>query len=230
MYYRNEVQGYFKNNRILALKFDRALSSVRVGVSNQIEMIGSGAKRALYYSSCFTSEYQDVCKQQKQEDIRFTIGPGRVIEGDSVVFEMVKVYFDEIFKSKTTQQLEKIKKILMTVNIHIAASTLTQQGFSLGGASAVAVSTNVSFSMSALTGRAAGIAVGIAGVYGIVQKAAESANQLRSLHPWYYFALYSKGLEMMYFLVSSIFERAGAFRVHQISDDDIADIIKRMIR
>lgn len=40
MYYRNEVQGYFKNNRILALKFDRALSSVRVGVSNQIEMIG----------------------------------------------------------------------------------------------------------------------------------------------------------------------------------------------
>ncbi|EPG6797028.1 hypothetical protein NOX19_001497 [Klebsiella aerogenes] len=110
MYYRNEVQGYFKNNRILALKFDRALSSVRVGVSNQIEMIGSGAKRALYYSSCFTSEYQDVCKQQKQEDIRFTIGLGRVIEGDSVVFEMVKVYFDEVFKSKTTQQLEKIKK------------------------------------------------------------------------------------------------------------------------
>ncbi len=35
---------------------------------------------------------------------------------------------------------------------------------------------------------------------------------------------------MMYFLVSSIFEKAGAFRVHQISDDDIADIIKRMIR
>lgn len=35
---------------------------------------------------------------------------------------------------------------------------------------------------------------------------------------------------MMYFLVEPIFERAGAFSAHRISDADIADIIAKMIR
>ena len=110
MYYRNEVIKYFQNNRILALQFDRTLAEVRKMVSDQISLIGSGAQRALYYSSCFTNEYQDVCKQQNQEDIRFAIALGRIVKGDSVVYEMLKLYFNEILKYKTAQQIEKIKK------------------------------------------------------------------------------------------------------------------------
>ncbi|MCS3601987.1 hypothetical protein M2371_001173 [Buttiauxella sp. BIGb0471] len=74
MYYRNEVISYLQTNKILVLKLDHALTGVGKAVSNQIETIGTGATRTLYYTSCFTNEYQDVCQKQKTEDIRFTWG------------------------------------------------------------------------------------------------------------------------------------------------------------
>lgn len=37
-------------------------------------------------------------------------------------------------------------------------------------------------------------------------------------------------LEMMYFLIEPLFERAEAFKAQWESDDGIADIITRMIR
>lgn len=67
MYYNNEVTSYLQSNNILALKLDHALTGVRTMVSNQIEIIGAGAQRAIYYTSCFTDNYQDVCRKQKQK-------------------------------------------------------------------------------------------------------------------------------------------------------------------
>jgi len=51
MNYNNDVISYLQANNILALKLDRALTGVREVVSRQIETIGAGAKRALYYTS-----------------------------------------------------------------------------------------------------------------------------------------------------------------------------------
>lgn len=82
--------------------------------------------------------------------------------------------------------------------------------------------------MSALTrGRAAGI-VGIAGIYGIVQKAADSAHRLHYIAPDYYAALYAQDLEMMYFLIEPLFDRAEAFK-NGTSDHNIINTIKKMI-
>lgn len=72
---------------------------------------------------------------------------------------MLRIYFEEIFKYKTNAQLEHIKKALMAVNVHIAASTLTGAGYALAVANS---------------------------------------------------ALYMQQLEMMYFLIEPVFERAGA--------------------
>lgn len=74
MYYKNEIVRYLQANNILALKLEHAVAGAEKAVANQIETIGAGAKRALYYTSCFTDEYQDVCLQQKTEDIRFKNG------------------------------------------------------------------------------------------------------------------------------------------------------------
>ncbi len=65
MYYSNQVISYLQSNKILALKLDHVLTGVGKAVSNQIETTGAGAKRALYYTACFTDEYQDVCQQQQ---------------------------------------------------------------------------------------------------------------------------------------------------------------------
>ncbi|ROR94325.1 hypothetical protein [Raoultella terrigena] len=229
MYYRNEVISYLQANRILALKLDHALTGVGKTVSEQIKLTGAGAKRALYYASCFTDEYQEVCQRQKSEDVRFTMGVTQLLQHGDVVYEMLKIYFEEIFKYKTSDQIEHIKKMLMAVNVHIAASSLTNAGFALAAATSVAVGMNLSLKMSARRGRQLGTAIGGISLYGIVQKAADSAWRLHITSPAYYDALYARELEMMYFLVDPIFERAGAFSAHRISDTDIADIIAKMV-
>lgn len=230
MYGNNEINSYLQANKILALKLERALTGVRKTVEDQIETIEAGATRALYYTSCFTDEYQDVCQQQKDEDFRFTKGIYHIIRHGNVVYDMLKIYFEEVFRYKTSDQLEHIKKMLMAVNIHIAASSLTNAGFALATASFVAAGMNLSLELSALVGRRAGQVVGGIGIYGVVQKAADSAHRLHITYPAYYSALYAQELEMLYFLIEPLFERAEAFKAQWVSDSEIADIITRMIR
>lgn len=230
MYYRNDTISYLQSNKILATKLDHAVAGVRDAVANQIETIGAGATRALYYASCFTDEYQDVCKKQREEDVRFAYGVAHLLQHRDVVYEMLKVYFEEIFKHKTSSQLEHIKKMLMAVNVHIAASTLNGHGFALAVATSVAVGLGLSVEMSVLAGKTAGAVLSIPGIYGIVQKAADSAQRLHYTKPVYYAALYASNLEMMFFLIEPLFERSGVFKSQTSSVDDIVDVITRMIR
>lgn len=230
MYNNDEVISYLQANKILAVKLDRTVSAVGQQVKNQVEILGKGATRLLYYTSCFTDEYNDVCQQQKMEDLRFRDGVVRIIQHGDVVCEMIRLYFDEIFKYKTNDQLEYLKKALMAVNVHIAASTLTGAGYALAVANAVRFGLNINLQLSSLTGRTAGTVAGIVATYGLVQKAADSARRLSFQYPAYYFSLYMQQLEMMYFLIEPIFERAGALQGSGISDSAIANIITRMIR
>lgn len=129
MYNNSEVISYLQANKILAMKLDHAVQSVGKQVAEQVKSIGAGTTRALYYTSCFTDEYNDVCQRQKNEDIRFRDGVYRLLRDGDIGFEMLRIYFEELLKYKTSQQLEYIKKMLMRVNVHIAASSLTNAGF-----------------------------------------------------------------------------------------------------
>lgn len=230
MYGNNEVISYLQANKILAIKLDHAVSAVGQQVGNQLDSLGKGATRLVYYTSCFTEEYNDVCQQQKLEDTRFRHAVFRIIQHGDVVYEMLKIYFEEIFKYKTSDQLEHIKKALMAVNVHIAASSLTGAGYALAVATAVRMGLNLSVQLSALAGRGSATVAGLVAAYGIVQKAADSAHRLNVQHPSYYSALYTQELEMMYFLLEPTFEKAGAFDAEWSSESGIANIITRMIR
>ncbi|WP_368543146.1 hypothetical protein [Enterobacter soli] len=229
MNFSNETIDYLQANKILALKLEYALSSVGHAVSRQIETIGQGATRALYYASCFTEEYNDVCQRHKTEDIRFRNGVINLLKYTDIVFEMLKSYFEVILSHKSHESLEHIRERLMAVNIHVAASSLTNAGFALATACLVAGGMNLSLEFSALAGRRAGGVVALIGIYGLVQKAADSANRLHTICPAYYSALYAQELEMMYFLIEPLFVRADALNALWSSDDEIAEIIARMI-
>lgn len=230
MFYRNDVINYLQSNKILAQKLDRAVVEVRKAVSDQIETIGAGATRALYYTSCFTEEYQDVCQQQKEEDIRFTKGVIYLLRNGGVVGDMLEIYFDELFKFKTSAQLKYIQKKLMAVNVRISTNTFTSHGLALMVASTVAFGMGARQSVSIFAGHTANrVAMGAA-IYGVVQRAAESAHRLRVTYPSYYAALYKQDLEMMYFLIEPLFKRAGMRDVLWASDDEIVDIITSMVR
>lgn len=230
MYYNSEITRYFQANKILALNLEKTLMTIEKTVSNQIETISAGAIRALYYTSCFTDNYQDVCQKQKSEDIRFTKGVYHILRREDVVYQMLRIYFEEIFRYKTSAQLEHIKKILIAVNIHIAANSLTNTVFALAVAASVAVGMNLSLELSAQIGGWTSRGIVAVGLYGVVQKAADSAHRLSFAYPAYYTALYIQELEMMYFLIEPLFKRAEAFQAQWASDEDIADIITRMVR
>ncbi|MBC0852900.1 hypothetical protein [Pantoea stewartii] len=230
MYYRDEIINYLQANNILASKLDRALTGVMDSVSKQINTIGAGAKRAIYYTSCFTQQYQDVCKKQRNEDVRFTKGLYHFLQHEEVIHKIFYFYFEEILKQKTSAQIECIKEILMTVNIYIAANSLTKSGFAFAVATCVSIGLNLSLNMGAIAGRTASVVVAYAGMYGIVQKAAESADRLRMSYPAFFSTLYANELEMLYFLVEPLFIRADAFQAQRASEADIANIIERMIR
>ncbi len=68
-----------------------------------------------------------------------------------------------------------------------------------------------------------------AGLYGIIQKAADSAHRLHIQYPAFYAALYAHELEMMYFFIDPVFQRAGAAEVQWANSAGIASIISRMI-
>jgi len=230
MYSNNEVISYLQANKILALKLDHAVSAVGQQITNQIDILGKGTTRLLYYTSCFTDEYNDVCQRQKTEDLRFRNGVIRIVQHGDVVYDMLRIYFEKILKYKNNEQLEYIKKSLMAVNIHIAASTLTGAGYALAVATSVRIGMNLRIQLSALTGRAAGTAAGVVATYGLIQKAADSAYRLHIQYPAYYSALYTQQLEMMYFLIEPVFERAGTLEAQWASDLGIASIITRMVR
>ncbi|MBI3309886.1 MAG: hypothetical protein HYZ77_00960 [Serratia liquefaciens] len=230
MYNNNEVISYLQANRILALKLDHAVSAVGQQVANQIETLGKGSIRLLYYTSCFTDEYNDVCQQQKTEDIRFRDAVYKIIRRVDVVYGMLRIYFEEILKYKTSEQLEHIKQSLMAVNIYIAASSLTSAGFTLAVAGSVRIGLNLSLELSALAGTWVSRGIAAVGVYGVVQKAADSAYRLHIQFPAYHSALYAQGLEMLYFLIEPVFKKAGAIEAQWASSNDIAGIISRMIQ
>ncbi|WP_239954808.1 hypothetical protein [Pantoea sp. Z09] len=230
MYDKNGLIDYLQANNILALKLDHAVTGVAGKVSKQIETVGKGVTRLVYYTSCFTDEYNDVCQQQKREDIRFRDAAYKIANHIDVVYEMLKLYFEEILRYKTSNQLEYIKQSLMAVNVHIAASSLTSAGFYLAVASAVRIGLNLSLALSALAGRWGVRGMATIGIYGVVQQAAESAHRLQIQFPAYYAALYAQELEMLYFLIEPVFKKAGAIEAQWASEHDISGIISRMIQ
>lgn len=230
MYDSKEIISYLQANKILALKLDNAVAGVRQQTSDLFETIGAGATRALYYTSCFTEEYNDVCQQQKAEDLRFRDVAFRLLGNRDLAYDILKIYFDVLLSFKTSQELERIRRLLMRVNVHIASSYLNRAGFTLAIASSARLGLNLSKEFSALVGRWASSGKIGFGFYGIVQKAADSANRLRIQYPAFYSALYAKKLEMIYFLIEPRLQRAGALNAKWASDSEIASIIARLVR
>ena len=232
MYYKNEVISYLQANNILALKLEHALTGVGKAVSNQIETIGAGATRALYYTSCFTDEYYDVCTRQNLEDARFRKGIFHLVSRWNIVFDLINTYVEELVKNYSPAELSAIQHALMRTNVYISTSTLTSYSFSAGVTSTVCLYVTLPSSGLKVVSGLTGAAIGGLGIYGIVQQAADSAHRLQVMHPAYYQALYLRELEMMYFLVEPAFMRAGVL-TQQWTDSqshyDAADTILKLM-
>lgn len=232
MYHSEEIIRQLQSQKILAMKLDRAARAVGEEVKGHLSNIGVGAQRLLYYISCFTDEYYEVCTRQNLEDVRFRKGIVHLVSRWSIVFDMINAYVEELVKNYSPAKLAAIQHALMRANVYISTSTLTSYSFSAAVATTVCLYVTLPTSGLKVVSGLTGAAVGGLGLYGIVQKAADSAHRLQVIHPAYYQALYLRELEMMYFLVEPAFMRAGVLTQRWAEGPDSAadKILKLMGR
>lgn len=224
MYHSDLILKGIKADELMASQLEKALIGVKDQALQQASKIGDGATRLVYYTSCFTDNYQDVCAKLKEEDLRFLDGIAEVVKRRDIIYRLVHIYFEEIFRFKTREQLSAINSGLLKAGVIISASTLNNQAFVIGITTTVCLGIGFNSSIAAWTGKAATLTVTGLGLYGIVQQAAESAERLRLQAPMYYHALHMQRLEMMYFLVEPTFIKAQAF------DSDITEAIINMVK
>lgn len=224
MYHSDQIINGMQADKLMALQLDKAVSGVKKLALEQASKIGDGATRLLYYTSCYTDNYQDVCAKLKEEDLRFLDGIAQLVRHRDIVYRMVHIYFEDIFRYKTSTQLQSIKVGLLRQGVVISSTALSNQAFVIGVTTSVCL--GISFNASIIKWTSKGAALSATGLalYGTVQHAAESAERLKLLAPMYYHALYLQKLEMMYFLVEPVFVKARAF------DNDIVNTIVNMVK
>lgn len=238
MYYSDSIITAMQANRILALKLEEALTGVKENVIANLKQMGDGLTRATYYTACFTENYQDVCANLKHEDVRFIAGLIQLIKDRNVVFEMIRLYIEIYFKNKQEESVQHIIRKLVSAGVCLSSSGLTNRLLITAVATAVYQSYHFSSLVNARINRAKSIvlkgsvttAAVALNVYGIVQAAADSADNLKKLNAFYYSVLYERNLEMMYFLIEPVITKNPYSNPMLISDEELADFIIRMAR
>lgn len=230
MYHSDFIINKLANDEILAKKLDAAVSGVKEQILDQSHRIQDGATRLVYYTSCFTENYQDVCAKLKREDVRFLESLQQLIKDRRIISDMIQIYVESLIKNRNQSQLHYIQRTLMKASVNISTSSLTTQSFALGITTSICLGFNIHTSFSQKIGKVSALAATGIGFYGYVQEAAESAERLQVLSPAYYYALYMRKLEMMYFLVEPLFMKAHSFSTNLTSDDEVAKTIIYMVR
>jgi hypothetical protein len=195
----------------------------------QAELIYSGMERLIWYSSCLTDNYQDVCDNLQTEDARFALQLASLTKHPDVITTMVKMYVDYFLQSVSEDRIPRIQQILVKMGANFASATLTNYAFSSALTTAICYSFSMRVSVTSRLGKIASTAVFLMGAYGRVQTAASAAGRLKSSDPAYYELLYISNLEMFYFLIEPVVDRNKGFRPQLESDAAIASAIMRLV-
>lgn len=233
MYYSEEIIKRIGTDKELAVRLDKALMGVKQGVVDYVNGLGDATTRLLYYTSCLTDNYQDVCKKLGSEDIRFICALYELIKHRDIIFRMLKIYIETILKNKNETEKKTIFQKLTPFTTNYSIKYISKNGLTYAVASYICYGNKMNLAVqNALMkkiGSRVGWIVGGLNIYGIVQRAAESADNLKNFCPLFYNALYMEGLEMMYFLIEPIIMKSGYLNINTASDEEIVRALKRMM-
>lgn len=233
MYYSEEIIKRIGTDKELAVRLDKALMGVKEGVVDYVNSLGDATTRLLYYTSCLTDNYQDVCKKLGSEDIRFICALYELIKHRDIIFRMLKIYIETILKNKNETEKKTILQKLTPFTTNYSIKYISKNGLIYAVASYICYGNKMNLAVqNALmtkTGSRVGWVIGGLNIYGIVQRAAESADNLKNFCPLFYNALYMEGLEMMYFLIEPIIMKSGYLNINTASDEEIIRALKRMM-
>lgn len=233
MYYSDFIIKKIGTDKELALRLDKAMAGVKDGFIDYVDNISDAATRLLYYSSCLTENYHDVCVRLRDEDVRFVLGLGQLVKHRDLIFRMITLYIETILKNKNETEKKTLLKKLTPVTKNLAIKNVSKSALIYSVVSYICYGNKMSASVEAafvkkLGGRV-GIPITALNLYGIVHKASESANRLENFMPQFYHALYVETLEMMYFLIEPIIMKAGYLNISTATDNEITHALKRII-
>jgi len=233
MYYSEEIIKKIGTDKELAVRLDKALVGVKEGVVDYLNGLEDGTTRLLYYTSCLTDNYQDVCNKIFSEDKRFLFSLRELIKHRDVILRMIKIYIETILKSKSEEKKKTILEKLTPFTTNYSIKHISKNGLIYAVASYICHGNKMNLAVqNALMEKIGGrVGWGIAGinVYGLVQHASESADNLKNFCPLFYNALYTEGVEMMYFLIEPIIMKSGYLNINSASDEEITRALKRMM-
>lgn len=233
MYYSNIIIKKIGTDKELAARLDKALSGVKEGVVDYVNGLGDGATRLTYYTSCLTDNYQDVCKKLGSEDVRFICALYELVKYRDVIFRMVKIYIEILLKNKSETEKKTILEKLIPFTKNYSIKYISRNGLIYGIAAYICYGnkTNLSVQNALMkrTGSRVGWVIGGLNIYGVVQHAADSANNLKHFCPLFYNALYSERLEMMYFLIEPVIMKSGYLNISTASDEEIVRALKKIM-
>ena len=238
MHFNDSIITSVQADRIIALKLDKALAGVKDNIASTLKQMGDGVTRASYYTSCFMENYHDVCTKLKNEDLRFISGLIQLYKDRDVIFEMIRLYIEVNFKNKTEGRIQNILRKLVGAGVYLSTTGTTNRLLIISVATAVCQSysfhTIVHGRLSqvrtlVLKGSVIASAISFS-VYGIVHEAANCADNLKEFNAFYYQALYERNLEMMYFIIEPLITRSPYLNPMLISDDELVDLIVRLVR
>ncbi|HFV9242547.1 TPA: hypothetical protein ACIAIH_001449 [Enterobacter bugandensis] len=233
MYYSEEIIKKIGTDKELAVRFDKALVGVKEGVADYLTSLEDGTTRLLYYTSCLTDNYQDVCNKLKSEDVRFLFSLYEIVNHRDVIFRMIRIYIETLLKNKSPIEKKTILERLTPFTTNYSIKYISKNGLIYAVASYICYGNKMSLTVqNALMqkiGSRAGWVIGGVNIYGLVQRAAESADKLKNFCPLFYNALYIEGLEMMYFLIEPIILKSGYLNINTASDEEIVRALRRIM-
>lgn len=230
MYTNAVIINKMQADRLLGISLDHALSGVHEEMLTQGKNIQTGATRLAFYASCFTTNYQDVCANQKTEDIRFSLNIIGLVGKRKVIARMIQIYVDLLLQDLNEGRLKLIMKALFQKGATFASGSLSKQALGAAITGAAVYSFGLSVSVERVLLKFSAIAVTLTSWYAYVQKAADAANKLKQENIIYYHMLYAEKLEMLYFLIDPIISRNPPLKRIRSSDDEIVSAIMRIIK
>lgn len=234
MHYSKSIIEKIGSDKDLALRLDYAVAGVKDGVNEYLNNLGDATTRLLYYSSCFTDNYFDVCKKLASEDKRFMLGIVELVKHRDLIFRMVKIYIETMLKNRSEHEKQSILEKVIPFTTGYSIKQVSKTGLIYVVAKYICYGNKMNTAvqnalMKKVAGRMGGAFL-VLNAYALVQHAAESANNLKTSLPLFYQALYLERIEMMYFLIEPVIMKAGYLNIYTASDDDITNAFIKLIR
>lgn len=145
---------------------------------------------------------------------------------------------ESYLQNKKEEKAQYILKKLVGAGVYISSSGLTNRILIMAVATMICQTSRFNTVVYGRINRARSLVLKgsvtatavVLNVYGLIQDAANSADNLKMHNSFYYNALYANHLEMMYFLIEPVIAGVPYLNPMIISDDELAELLIKLMR